>query len=106
MPTDIAKAGVDVAGCSNNNTPTTCPEFEHMVAGLLASPRNPVPQAVLSSVVWINDGATFNAGYIKASGVDFTASYDIDLGDFGAWNTGVVGTYLFAPKQCEFYQRY
>lgn len=93
VPTDIAKAGVDVAGCSNNNTPTTCPEFENMVAGLLANPRNPVPAGVLTSVLWINDGATYNAGYIKAQGVDFSASYDIDLGELGAWNTGIVGTY-------------
>ena len=93
VPTDIAKAGVDVAGCSNNNTPTTCPEFESMVAGLLANPRNTVPAAILTSVVWINDGATFNAGYIKTSGIDFNASYDIDLGVYGAWNAGIVGTY-------------
>lgn len=102
VPTDIAKAGVDVAGCSNNNTPTACPEFERMVAGLLANPRNPVPPGVLTSVVWINDGATFNAGYIKAQGVDFTASYDLDLGDLGAWNTGIVGTYYLHQNSANF----
>jgi hypothetical protein len=102
VPTDIAKAGVDVLGCSNNNTPTTCPEFEHMVAGLLANPRSPVPAAVLTSVLWINDGATYNAGYIKAQGIDFTASYDIDLGDLGAWNTGIVGTYYLHQYSANF----
>jgi len=93
VPTDIAKAGIDVAGCSNNNTPTTCPEFERMVSALLADPRNPVPAAIQTSVLWINDGATGNFGWLKLQGIDFTASYDIDLGDFGAWNTGIVGTY-------------
>jgi hypothetical protein len=93
VPTDIAKAGVDVAGCSNNNTPTTCPEFEHIVTALLSDPRNPVPMAIATSVLWVNDGTTGNFGYIKLQGIDFNASYDLDLGDFGAWNTGIVGTY-------------
>jgi hypothetical protein len=26
-------------------------------------------------------------------GIDFSASYDTDLGDFGAWNIGITGTY-------------
>ncbi|MEA2824922.1 MAG: iron complex outerrane recepter protein [Alphaproteobacteria bacterium] len=93
VPTDLAKAGVDVAGCSNNNTPTTCPEFESMVNKLLADGRNPVNPQIASSVLWINDGATANNGFIAVSGIDFTASYDLDLGDLGAWNAGVTGTY-------------
>lgn len=93
VPTDIAKAGVDVAGCSNNNTPTTCPEFERMVNAILADPRNPVPQQVATSVLWIEDGSTGNFGWVKLQGIDFNASYDIDLGALGAWNTGIVGTY-------------
>jgi outer membrane receptor protein involved in Fe transport len=93
VPTDIAIAGVDVAGCSNNNTPTTCPEFESMVQKLLADPRNPVNKAITTSVLWINDGGTFNAGYTKLTGIDFNASYDFDTGDLGAWNVGITGTY-------------
>ena len=93
VPTDFAKAGVDVAGCSNNNTPTTCAEFERIVNSLLADPRNPVPSAIATSVLWVNDGATGNFGWLKLQGIDFNASYDIDLGNFGAWNTGITGTY-------------
>jgi outer membrane receptor protein involved in Fe transport len=93
VPTDIAKAGVDVAGCSNNNTPTTCPEFEAMVRALLNDPQNPVPQSALTSVLWINDGAIGNFGWIKQQGMDFNASYDFDAGELGVWNTGIVGTY-------------
>ena len=93
VPTDIAKAGVDVAGCSNNNTPTTCPEFEQWCRALLTDPRNPVPPESLTSVLWINDGAIGNFGWIKLQGIDFNASYDIDLGDLGVWNAGIVGTY-------------
>jgi hypothetical protein len=109
VPTDIAKAVIAnpalvpagyrqtaaqvIAGCSNNNTPTACGPFEDMVAALLANPRNPVPSAVQTSVVWINDGTTGNFGWLKLQGIDFNASYDVDVGDFGAFNAGIVGTY-------------
>jgi outer membrane receptor protein involved in Fe transport len=93
VPTDLAKAGVDVAGCSNNNTPTTCVEFEAMVKALLNNPRSAVTPAVASSVLWINDGGIFNAGYTKLSGIDFNLSYDWDIGNVGAFNVGVAGTY-------------
>jgi hypothetical protein len=93
VPTDIAKAGVDVAGCSNNNTPSTCPEFERIVSAILNDPQNPVPPSALTRVLWINDGATGNWGWVKLQGIDFSASYEFDAGDFGAWNTGIVGTY-------------
>jgi len=93
VPTDIAKAGVDVAGCSNNNKPSSCPEFEAMVAGLLNDPQNAVPPGSLTSILWINDGAIGNFGWIKQSGIDFSASYDIDLNDYGVWNAGITGTY-------------
>jgi outer membrane receptor protein involved in Fe transport len=108
VPTDLAivhTAPGDLQ-CHNNNTPaaalaggapgsapTGCPEFETMVAKLLADPRNPVPAGIQTTVLWINDGATANNGFIKVQGIDFNASYDIDLGDFGAWNTGITGTY-------------
>jgi outer membrane receptor protein involved in Fe transport len=93
VPTDIAKAGVDVAGCSNNNTPTTCPEFESMVSALLNDPQNPIPVSALTRVLWVNDGAIGNFGWIKQQGIDFNASYDFDAGDLGAFNAGIVGTY-------------
>jgi hypothetical protein len=69
-----------------------------MVQGFLNHPRNQVPQAALTRVYWINDGGIFNKGYLKLDGVDFTGSYDIDLGDFGAWNTGITGTYYLHRK--------
>jgi outer membrane receptor protein involved in Fe transport len=99
VPTDIAKAGVDVAGCSNNNTPSTCPEFENMVKAVLNDPQNPVPPNILSSVLWINDGAIGNWGWIKLQGIDFNASYDFDAGELGAFNAGIVGTYYLHEYQ-------
>jgi outer membrane receptor protein involved in Fe transport len=93
LPTDIAKAGIDVAGCSNNNTPSTCPEFERMVSAVLSDPQNAVPPGSLTSILWINDGAIGNFGWIKLEGIDFNASYDYDAGDLGVWNAGITGTY-------------
>ena len=94
VPTDIAKAGVDVAGCSNNNTPATCPEFERMVAALLAEPNSPLNPNIQTSVLWVNDGAIGNWGWQKMQGIDFNASYDWDAGSLGAFNAGIVGTYF------------
>jgi hypothetical protein len=93
VPTDIAAAGVDVAGCSCNATPTACSEFESMILGLLNNGRNPVPFNALTRIYWINDGGTMNKGWQKTDGIDWSASYDFDTGDFGAWNVGMVGTY-------------
>jgi iron complex outermembrane receptor protein len=111
VPTDfVTKAGLHTAPgdlqCHNNNTPGAaaiggiagsgaagCPEFEAMVVGIMADPRNTVPATEQTSVLWLNDGGTFNLGYQKLQGIDWTASYDFDLGDFGAWNAGITGTY-------------
>jgi hypothetical protein len=92
--------------CHNNNTPgaaapggipgsgpTGCPEFEQMILNVFANGRNSVPSAAQTRILWINDGGIFNEGSLKADGVDWSVSYDADLGDLGAWNTGVVGTY-------------
>ena len=104
VPTDLAflHAAPGDLQCHNNNTPGNvaigaatagCPEFEAMVVGILADPRNSVPVGEQTKVLWLNDGGTFNVGYQKMQGIDWTASYDIDLGDLGAWNTGITGTY-------------
>jgi hypothetical protein len=90
VPTDLI--GVDPA-CNNNLTPTTCPEFESMVFKILSDPRNPVSPQIQTLVQWINDGGSFNKGWVKVSGIDWAASYDWDMEDLGAWNVGVVGTY-------------
>ncbi len=102
VPTDLAKRGIDVAGCSNNNTPTTCVEFEKMVTNLLSNSRNPVPSAVATSVLWLNDGGIFNAGSTKLQGLDWNISYDWDTGNFGAFNVGMTGTYYLHRYEVNF----
>jgi hypothetical protein len=64
-----------------------------MVVGILADPRNTVPPSEQSKILWLNDGGNFNVGFQKMQGIDWTASYDVDLGDYGAWNAGITGTY-------------
>ena len=65
-----------------------------MVAAVLSDANNAnAPVTALTSIYWINDGGTVSVGFLKVEGVDWSASYDWDMGDLGAWNTGIVGTY-------------
>ena len=52
----------------------------------------------MTTIQFINDAAITNLGWQLFSGVDFNASYDIDFGDWGAWNTGIVGSYGLENK--------
>ena len=65
----------------------------------MASGRVP---SVATSVLWINDGGIFNAGYTKLQGLDWNVSYDWDMGDIGAFNAGVVGTYYLHRYEVNF----
>ena len=83
-------------GCpvAQNATPALCAPFEKMVSQILADPNNATaPLNSLTQIYWINDGGTIGTGFTRVQGVDWQASYDWDLGDLGAWNTGIVGTY-------------
>jgi len=82
-------------GCpvAANANPTTCAPFEAMVAASLSDPGSPSPISQISNVYWLNDSSTFGSGFLHVSGIDWNASYDIDLGPLGAWNTGITGTY-------------
>jgi len=94
VPTDWLDSGLPgAAGCTSNLLPTTCQPFQSAVSGILANPRNIVDPQARTLIYWINDGGTFNRGYIKLDGIDFSASYDWDWGDIGVFNAGVTGTY-------------
>jgi iron complex outermembrane receptor protein len=62
--------------------------FNNPLAGPNLAAVNP------NSIQWIEDGADRNEGFRNINGIDFSASYVLDLGDFGAWNTGITGTYF------------
>jgi iron complex outermembrane receptor protein len=94
VPSDLANLPGG-AGCANANAnPAQCPLFEQLVQSVLSNPRNSAAQlAALTDIYWVNDGGQFNKGSLKAQGVDWNGSYEMDLGDLGAWNTGITGTY-------------
>ena len=82
-------------GCpvSANANPTTCAPFESMVLAALTDVSAPAPSSQASNIYWLADGSTFGSGFLHVEGVDWNASYNVDLGDLGAWNTGITGTY-------------
>ena len=88
VPSDL---GCPVAANAN---PATCAPFEAMVFGMLCRtqarrPRSPSSPTCIGS----NDSSTVGSGFLHVDGIDWNASYDVDLGDLGAWNTGITGTY-------------
>jgi iron complex outermembrane recepter protein len=88
-------------GCpiSANKNPTSCAPFEAMVTAALTDPASSQPLSQASNVYWIQDAGNIAGGMSHYDGVDFSASYDLDLGDLGAWNTGIVGTYYLHQWQ-------
>jgi hypothetical protein len=99
VPNDLAGLS-NGAGCAGSNaTPTNCAPFEQMVTAILLNSRNGVASpAVQTLVYWINDGGTINRGWRKVDGIDWTASYDWEMGALGAFNVGMVGTYYLHNK--------
>jgi outer membrane receptor protein involved in Fe transport len=82
-------------GCpvSANAHPTTCAPFETMARAALLDPNADTDISQLTKIYWVNDSGTFGSGFIHAEGIDWRGSYDMDLGDLGAWNVGATGTY-------------
>jgi iron complex outermembrane recepter protein len=87
FPSDL---GCPVAANAN---PTTCAPFEKMVAATLSDQASIVAANQISSIYWLDDESNFGSGFQHVDGIDFNASYDFDAGDYGAWNTGITGTY-------------
>jgi iron complex outermembrane receptor protein len=101
VPTDFANNPnlPGSAACTSNLLPETCEPFQNAVRGLLANPRNTVDPQARTLIYWINDGGTFNKGWLKTDGFDWSVSYDWDWGDVGAFNIGMVGTYYLHQKE-------
>ncbi len=77
--------------------PSDTANFAQAVTTLVANPRT-APYTIASGIHFIEDAANANIGWESIEGIDFSASYDIDLGDFGAWNTGITGNYALDSK--------
>jgi iron complex outermembrane receptor protein len=79
-------------------TATNDPHFAQDVATLLNGPKSTLQTTLATSILFIADTGNRNIGWQAVNGIDFNASYDWDLGDWGAWNTGVTGTYVLDNK--------
>jgi hypothetical protein len=103
VPTDFANNPnlPGSAACTSNLLPETCEPFQNAVRGLLANPRNTVDPQARTLIYWINDGGTFNKGWLKVDGIDWAVSYDWDWGNVGAFNIGMVGTYYLHRQEQE-----
>jgi outer membrane receptor protein involved in Fe transport len=75
-----------------NLVPSACPLWIGAINGMLANPKSSVLADSRTVVYWINDGAEFNQGWIKRDGIDFSLSYDWDMGNIGSFNLGATGT--------------
>jgi hypothetical protein len=64
-----------------------------MVVAALSDRNTTLDVSQATTVRWLSDASTVGIGFLKVQGVDWNASYDLDLGDYGAWNTGITGTY-------------
>src|ERR1051326_5036600 len=69
------------------------PNFAKYVQILLANVSSNVPLSAVNNITWISDGGFINSGWYKGSGVDYQASYDVNLGDYGDFNLTTSGTY-------------
>lgn len=87
LPSDL---GCPVAANAN---PASCAPFQGMVVAALSDRNTTLDVSQATTVRWLSDASTVGIGFLKVQGVDWNASYDLDLGDYGAWNTGITGTY-------------
>lgn len=74
------------------------PNFAQYVQLLVSNVGSNVPLTAVSNITWIADGAFLNSGWLKLNGIDYQASYDFDLGDYGAFNLGTTGTYYLEDQ--------
>src|SRR5438105_4580609 len=87
LPSDL---GCPVAANAN---PGSCAPFQAMVVAALSDRNTTLDVSQATTVRWLSDASTVGIGFLRVEGVDWNASYDLDLGDFGAWNTGITSTY-------------
>jgi hypothetical protein len=94
LPSDLVSQPGGAACATANASPVACDPFQAMARSVLFNPNNASAQPAAQTLLyWINDGGVINHGTQLATGIDWTASYDWDWGDLGAWNVGIVGTY-------------
>jgi iron complex outermembrane recepter protein len=95
-----ADLGCDSTGVAPGTPPVTwCAPFAKLVDTLLTDPRVAPTPAGRTLVHWVTDTAIMNLGYERLEGIDFTASYDWEWGNLGAFNVGITGSYYLDREQ-------
>ena len=89
--------GFDDPNARNAYILNNVPNFATYVAKTVAKPTAS-PQIIPGNINFIEDLANRNVGWLAYQGVDFSASYDWDMGDLGAWNTGITGNYALLQQ--------
>src|SRR4029079_19718423 len=70
------------------------PNFGAYVDSLITNSKSFVNPTLRNNILFISDAAIRNTGSLLVDGLDFGASYDWDLGNWGIWNAGLDGTYF------------
>jgi len=78
-----------------SNLVTGQPGFASAVTALLNSGSSLVSPSFANQVLFIADNSTNNLGSFMQEGLDFRANYVIPYDEYGTWNIGVVGSYIF-----------
>src|SRR5262249_40353159 len=90
VPSDLRSGGTQLCP-GMDSTPQLCAPFQDMIRNAIASPGNTVPPTAQTLIYWLNDGGVFNRGWQKNEGLDYSISYDWDMGDLGSFNVGTAG---------------
>lgn len=97
-------AGVQSGQLGNPNfnqgflTAENDPDFAAHVLLLLNGPRSSLSPTIAPNIAFIADNGVRNMGWQSVNGWDFNASYSYDTGAWGAFETGVTGTYVIDNK--------
>lgn len=75
----------------------TDPNFPTFLKAILSSPFAQA-DIIASNISFIQNDTTENLGWEIQKGIDFSAAYDWDMGDLGAWNVGITGNYQLLHK--------
>jgi len=99
VPSDLRDPATGAQLCPGmDSTPASCAPFQDLVAAQLALPSNTIRPEARTLIYWISDGGLMNKGWQRNTGIDFSASYNWEAGDLGAWNTGIIGTYYLGQE--------
>ncbi len=97
-----AGAGLNDPGLAFTYILPSNPNFASYVDQLLRNPVSQAPASIAPNISFIVDGGIRNVGDFNVDGVDFGASYDQDVGNFGIFRAGITGTYFLHRKSTAF----